>query len=707
MSSHCIGKQQTPSTDTAAKSLATRFTGFSIPFKIDDPNGSYIEVQLYVSSDRGQSWKFHDRRNITDKEFNFKSDGDGEYWFALKTLDRNRQLIPPGNVVRPELRVIVDTVKPTLDFRVDSDAAGRIVAGWKVTDVNIDPATLKISLRETGASESAENWSDVAFRAANPSLVQNSWADELAFWPQKSAPNLEVRLELADAAGNSVSAVRTTTVRPVSLERKQSGSTTTQRKLFDTPANVSADAGRIAGKNADVLNKEGVCHNGICQPADIPTANSQLTPHPPVNNKQAMQLPGQGRGVPTKQVGSQRELVAPPQPDTQIRNAQNAAAAIPPNNSRLESDPVTIPWESKINQWTGRNDAKDASTLINNQFPSAGGQSESVALQQRFQNVPVVNRKPNLDQMAVNSPSESDSSASEQGNFVVSESTAVGRGTVQRTDVPLSADVPSPTSVERVPQIPQFQNDSPFVLPQQINNQNSMPQISSAVNAPPANPPRSPNVSNAGAVPQLNVNTRRFNLNYDIRAIDPSGVGLVILWATEDAGRTWRSWATDTDNTSPFPVEVKAEGTYGFRVVINSRDGLIGKAPVSGDPPDVMVQVDLTVPQVAITSAPFGSGPDVGKLIIQFNADDQYLALRPIMLAYSPDPTGPWTKIESGLRNTGSYAWKVPSQVPEQIYLRIEARDTSGNVGAFQLTAPIDISGLAPRGRIYSVDPIN
>jgi hypothetical protein len=204
----------------------------------------------------------------------------------------------------------------------------------------------------------------------------------------------------------------------------------------------------------------------------------------------------------------------------------------------------------------------------------------------------------------------------------------------------------------------------------------------------------------------LNVNTRRFNLNYDIRAIDPSGVGRVILWATEDAGRTWRSWSTDADNTSPFPVEVKAEGIYGFRVVINSRDGLTEKAPVGGDPPDVMVQVDLTVPQVAITSAPYGSGPDAGKLIVHFNADDQYLTLRPIMLAYSSQPNGPWTTIESGLRNTGSYAWKVPSQVPEQIYLRIEARDTSGNVGAYQLTAPIDISGLVPRGRIFSVDPI-
>ena len=50
--------------------------------------------------------------------------------------------------------------------------------------------------------------------------------------------------------------------------------------------------------------------------------------------------------------------------------------------------------------------------------------------------------------------------------------------------------------------------------------------------------------------------------------------------------------------------------------------------------------------------------------------------------------------------------WNVGTDVPEQIFLRLEATDQAGNVGVFQLENLIDISGLVPRGRIQSVEPI-
>ena len=181
------------------------------------------------------------------------------------------------------------------------------------------------------------------------------------------------------------------------------------------------------------------------------------------------------------------------------------------------------------------------------------------------------------------------------------------------------------------------------------------------------------------------INSRRFNLNYGIDAIDPSGVSRVVLWMTRDGGLTWKSWATDPDRVSPFPVQIEEPGAYGFRIVVQSNDGLTGLAPRRGDKADMWVNVDTEAPYCQITSVPYGRGDEAGRLVINWTAQDPLMTLRPITLSYSTDPQGPWTAIEQGLRNTGRYVWKVGTNVPERIYLRLEATDQAGNVGVFQL----------------------
>ena len=126
------------------KSVATSMRGFGVPFRVNADDESFVEVQLYVSSDLGKTWQFHSRQSTDLEEFPFFADKDGTYWFALKTLNRDRRLVPDGNIVNPELEIVVDTVKPDLDFRIESDAAGRVACRWKATDKNIRPDTLEI-----------------------------------------------------------------------------------------------------------------------------------------------------------------------------------------------------------------------------------------------------------------------------------------------------------------------------------------------------------------------------------------------------------------------------------------------------------------------------------------------------------------------------------------------------------------------------------
>ena len=122
-----IAKPTPQQSSAPIREIATKLTGFSIPFKLEQTKESYIEVQLYVSDDQGSHWNFYGRQDTDQGDFNFQSNGDGEYWFALKTLDRNRQLLPPGNIVAPELKITVDTIQPKLEFQIRPDAAGRII----------------------------------------------------------------------------------------------------------------------------------------------------------------------------------------------------------------------------------------------------------------------------------------------------------------------------------------------------------------------------------------------------------------------------------------------------------------------------------------------------------------------------------------------------------------------------------------------------
>jgi hypothetical protein len=200
---------------------------------------------------------------------------------------------------------------------------------------------------------------------------------------------------------------------------------------------------------------------------------------------------------------------------------------------------------------------------------------------------------------------------------------------------------------------------------------------------------------------------RRFNLEYDVEGIGPSGIARVELWATRNGGRLWERWGLDDDRASPIPVDVQGEGIYGFCIVVCSGNGLAGQPPKSGDPAEVWIGVDETAPRAEITSAQYGAGQQVGVLSIFWKAQDKVLDARPVTLLFSDHPDGPWTSIAAGLPNDGRYDWQIDQRVPANIYLRLEVRDEAGNVGVHQLARPIANDGLIPRGRIRSMQPVD
>ncbi len=202
------------------------------------------------------------------------------------------------------------------------------------------------------------------------------------------------------------------------------------------------------------------------------------------------------------------------------------------------------------------------------------------------------------------------------------------------------------------------------------------------------------------------VNSRTFDVEYDLQSVGPWGVSKVELWGTRNSGENWQSYGVDPDNRSPIRVTVPEAGTFGFRILVDGANSAGAAPPRSGDEPELNVSVDLQPPTTELLAAELGQGNLADHLLVRWTAADTNLEPRPIALFYSSYPNGPWSMIASGLENTGSYTWRIERHVPGRFYLRLEARDTAGNVSTFQTPSPIALARPQPTGTLRNVRPV-
>jgi hypothetical protein len=207
-----------------------------------------------------------------------------------------------------------------------------------------------------------------------------------------------------------------------------------------------------------------------------------------------------------------------------------------------------------------------------------------------------------------------------------------------------------------------------------------------------------------GPVAVREVSSKRIVMDYEIKDIGPSGISTVDLWYTRD-GRKWDKCPIGAQRTSPYVLEVKEEGLYGITLVASSGIGLKKRPPRPGDNPQVWIDVDVTKPVVRIAGCTVGAGPEADNLTITWRAQDKHMGERPISLSYAETADGPWSSIAANVENTGSYVWKMPSNVPQRLIVRVEATDLAGNVGMAQTREPVLIDLAKPTVSILSVKP--
>jgi hypothetical protein len=194
------------------------------------------------------------------------------------------------------------------------------------------------------------------------------------------------------------------------------------------------------------------------------------------------------------------------------------------------------------------------------------------------------------------------------------------------------------------------------------------------------------------------------DLDFELKA-GPSGIGVVELYYTLDAGKTWQLMERREDAKPPFSIDVPGEGIYGFTMVAKNKVGMGRPAPTPGEAPEIRVGVDITAPVCELIT-PVEAVPGRRDMVaIKWSAMDNNLASTPVKLEWADNPNGPWQVVVERTTNTGNYLWRVPGNIPPQVFLKLEVYDMAGNVGAYVTREPVIVDLQEPEVKLKALLP--
>jgi hypothetical protein len=179
----------------ATKPIYTQYSTFRIPFQLDPSEADRLKtIELYVSKDQGKTWQRHQSTEPSARDFTYRSEGDGEYWFGVRTVDRLGKGQPVAATdLTAGLKVVVDSDVPKIALRTKRIGTGSVMVEWQVTDLHADLGSLKIDCRESGSN----SWQPVRIQPARTGQVH---------WPIKTEGPVQFRARVRDLAGNAAGA---------------------------------------------------------------------------------------------------------------------------------------------------------------------------------------------------------------------------------------------------------------------------------------------------------------------------------------------------------------------------------------------------------------------------------------------------------------------------------------------------------------------
>lgn len=245
----------TTSQDTALPPpVYSRVASFTIPFSVTQPDAQPLEVLLFVSHDYGANWVLYNRQPATLGQFAFRTNQDGEYWFASRTHPIGT-VVSAGATFRPELRVIVDTLEPRLDVQAAASPTGEIQVQWQAVDDAIAADTLKIQYQEA----LGRPYRPVSAPAGQPS-ARNTVAGRATWQAEPNSYFVSIRVEIQDRAGNAAEVIRRLIV-PTALNAR------TTPSAGAPPAGAAPAGAAEAGVPPDPMANYGMAEEPASPPA--------------------------------------------------------------------------------------------------------------------------------------------------------------------------------------------------------------------------------------------------------------------------------------------------------------------------------------------------------------------------------------------------------------------------------------------------------
>jgi hypothetical protein len=160
------------------KKIYTNKAAFKLPLQIAEPmRGQLREVLLYMKDGADGPWTLKESVSPSQKEFICRVAHDGEYSFAVGTLDKNGQRIPADlNQITPNVIVVVDRQAPDVDVHAVIGTVGESEVQCLVRDAN--PDSSKTKLEYLAADQSWQPMEPVAgrpgfFKASVPDALRN------------------------------------------------------------------------------------------------------------------------------------------------------------------------------------------------------------------------------------------------------------------------------------------------------------------------------------------------------------------------------------------------------------------------------------------------------------------------------------------------------------------------------------------------------
>ncbi|WP_442507853.1 hypothetical protein SH528x_006792 [Novipirellula sp. SH528] len=743
---------------SASESVAVlNSRSFKIPFNVDTAGSRPVEVRLYVNRGGNSGWEHLDSKPPTIREFAFSSDEDGVFLFATQTLDSSGSSHPAGPI-HPQLKVIVDTTGPLMTLHADGDADGTVRCS-----MNIEDATAISDTRIYYASDVESQWRLIPVKPAG--------ADRsFTFLPKEDWRQLSIHVTAVDSAGNQTAQMKRLQrprlaalptnrfaasdnrdshvpnvapfakpqLKAISVQHRTASLPPSSTNLYIRPAesdptNGSSPIIKLDRKKPETDVPKIAANYGSLR-SDSPLnqfrghtpssetqhafAQTPLTGTPPSTPTQRRIIPPANvpvltaPAVPTIPVAPRRVSTPPslqaqpslqPQPSLQTQpNPPAASGFVLPQTTSVPRNPVRGQVAGQVGnafplpryaQRPGMIELPQPATP--EQVSSDFGTVDRKSSQQKFSGGPSL-FAPATGSVDTSPPS-SNSTAAARPKTPAEAMRPIAKSELAKNDRPIRPAPPEKRPAAAVVRREQTQT-KPVASPTTESDRYSAQRALQS---------RIDSATFGGRVPTRFSDSNQFSLEYELEAVGLVGVESVELYGSTDGGKSWKFWGQDPDNASPFDIETKEEGVFGFRIVVVSSNGLTSPRPQAGESPDIVVVVDQSKPMVRISGAQYGEGDRTGSLVIRYECDDANLMTRPITLSFSDDVEGPWTTIAAGLRNDGDYVWPADPQLPRQLYLRIDATDNAGNMGSYILDRPIDTQGLAPRARIRGFQPIS